>query len=118
MVAREVSEAGGDRFVGPWRRTNVKPLASSLSELRVGDGSGQRGDRIQFKCDEGAGVRTKMEGGIGPGSVEAQIEVAAVWVGTRVRFWTDFGSRTRRICWRCERKVGQKERTQDGSRSV
>lgn len=99
-------------------QTKVKPLASSLSELRVGEGSGQRGDGIQFKCDEGAGLKTKTEGGIGPGSVEAQIEMAAVWVATRVRFWTDLRSRTRRICWWRERKVGQKERTQDGSRSV
>lgn len=94
----------------------MKPLASSLSELRVREGSGQRRDRIQFKCEDGAGLRTKMEGGVGPGSVEAQIAEAAERVVTRVRVWADFRSRTGRVCWWRERKVGQKERTQDGSR--
>lgn len=90
----------------------MKPLASILSELRVREGSEQRRDMIQFKCEEGAGLRAKMEGGVGcdhPGSVEAQPEVVAVWVVRRVRFWVDFRSRTRRICWWHECKVGEKE---------
>lgn len=55
--------------------------------------------------------------GMTRGSVEARAEVVTVWAVRRVRCWIDLRSETRRICWWCECKMGETERTKDGRRN-